>query len=189
MEYLLIFVGAVAAGFCGAGLMLAVNRLTGRRLPGYTAAIAAGASMLAMTLYLEYDWFDRRSAQLPDGVDVVWHNAERQIWRPWTYAFPLTTRFIAMDTDNIGTNENRPELRLVDMMFVQRWTPDRLNTAVFDCADNRSALLGAATEFGPDGTVEGVDWGPLDPGDPVLETACKGGKAHARTERAEDPSG
>lgn len=179
MEYLLIFLGAIVAGFAGAGVMMLVNRVTGRRLPGWSALVAAGAAMLGMTVYLEYDWFDRRSAQLPDGVEVVWHNADRQLWRPWTYVFPLTTRFIAMDVENVGTNEAQPDMRLVDLMFAQRWTPDRLSKALFDCAGGRSAQISAETEFGPDGTVEGVDWSPVGPEDPVIQNACRRGKAHA----------
>jgi hypothetical protein len=178
MEYLLIFIGAIVAGFCGAGIVLLVNLLIGRRLPGYSVAIAAGASMLAMTLYLEYDWFDRRVAELPPGVEVVWHNDQSQIWRPWTYIFPLTTRFIAMDSVNIGTNAARPDTHIVDMLFVQRWTPDRLSKVVFDCATGQSAKLTPEAIFHPDGTVEGVDWDPVNPEDPVIQTVCSGGENH-----------
>ncbi|MCR9088536.1 MAG: hypothetical protein NXH97_17530 [Rhodobacteraceae bacterium] len=188
MEYLLILLGAIAAGFGGAGIMMAVNRLTGRRLPGWSSLVAAGAAMLGMTLYLEYDWFDRRSAQLPEGIEVVWNNAERQAWRPWTYVFPLTTRFIAMDVEHVGTNETQPDLRLVEMMFVQRWTRDRLSRAVFDCAANRSAQVGLDTNFGPDGTVEGVDWDPVGPEDPVKLRACREGNSDAGDSQ-EDRSG
>lgn len=188
MEYLLILLGAIAAGFSGAGIVLFINLFVGRKLPGWLTAVAAGAAMLGMTLYLENDWFDRRSAQLPEGVEVVWHNAERQAWRPWTYVFPLTTRFIAMDVENVGTNDTQPDLRLVEMMFVQRWTRDRLSRAVFDCANNRSAQIDADTNFGPDGTVEGVDWDPVGPDDPVILNACRRGKADAG-DNQEDRSG
>lgn len=189
MEYLLILLGAIAAGFSGAGILLVVNMLTGRRLPGWLTAVAAGVAMLGMTLYLEYDWFERRSTKLPDGVEVVWHNAERQIWRPWTYVFPLTTRFIAMDVEHIGTNAAQPQYRMVEMLFVQRWTRDRLTTAVFDCDTNQSAVIGATTEFGPDGTVEGADWDPVGPEDPVKEIACMRGKADAGDSTETDRSG
>ncbi|MCV6595669.1 MAG: hypothetical protein OIF40_01115 [Mangrovicoccus sp.] len=179
MEYLLILLGAIVAGFFGAGLVLIINLFVGKRLPKWSMAVAAGIAMLSMTLYLEYDWFDRRSAELPEGIEVVWHNGQKQIWRPWTYVFPLTTRFIAMDTVNIGSNEHRPELRLVDMLFVQRWTRDRLNKVIFDCDLDQSAVITPQTIFGTDGAVEGADWDPVDPNDPVAIAACKGRESHA----------
>ena len=189
MEYLLIFLGAIAAGFFGAGVILIVNLLVGRRLPGWTTAVAAGVAMLGMTLYLEYDWFARRSAELPTGVEVAWHDAQRQIWRPWTYLFPLTTRFIAMDVTNIGTNTAQPDLHMVDLLFVQRWTRDRLSKVVFDCAAGRNALIDGDAEFGPDGAVEGVVWDPVAPGDPVLEKACRGGNIDDSEATEESRSG
>ncbi|MEM1163230.1 MAG: hypothetical protein AAGJ28_20050 [Pseudomonadota bacterium] len=185
MEYLLILLGAIVAGFFGAGVILIINLLFGRRLPGWSTAVAAGVAMLGMTIYLEYDWFKRRTAELPQGVEVAWQNGQRQIWRPWTFIFPLTTRFIAMDVENVGVTEANPELRMVDTLFVQRWTRDRLNKVVFDCNEQRNALIGPDTTFGPDGTLEGVDWDPVSPDDPVLQLACEGGENNgAKASRA-----
>lgn len=178
MEYLLILLGAIAAGFAGAGVILAANLVLGGRLPKWTMAVAAGAAMLGMTLYLEYDWFDRRSAQLPETVEVVWQNGARQIWRPWTYVFPLTTRFIAIDMDNVGTHPEQAGLRLTDILFVQRWTRDRLVKAMVDCDTGQSAQVRDDTSFAPDGSVPGVDWDPMSTDDPVRLALCHGGEDH-----------
>ncbi|MEM1361329.1 MAG: hypothetical protein AAGF94_06375 [Pseudomonadota bacterium] len=176
MEYLLILLGAIAAGFVGAGVILIANLILGGRLPKWTMAIAAGVAMLGMTLYLEYDWFDRRSDQLPENVQVVWQDGARQIWRPWTYLFPLTTRFIAIDLENVGTHPEKTGLRLTDILFVQRWTRDRLVKAVVDCERGQSAQVHNNTSFAPDGSVPGVDWDPMSTDDPVRLALCDGGE-------------
>ena len=61
-------IATIFAGIACAGIAMALNRLTGRRLPKWIMPIAAGAGMIGMTISNEYTWFGRTAERLPAGA-------------------------------------------------------------------------------------------------------------------------
>ena len=166
-------IATIFAGIACAGIAMVLNILTGRRLPRWIMPVAAGAGMIAMTIYNEYTWFDRTADSLPEGVEVAM-TVEEQSWlRPWTQAFPYTKRFVAVDTGTARVNENLPDQRMADLYFFGRWSPVNQAPMLFDCMGARSALLIDGAEFAADGTVQNADWQAMPPGDPILRLICE----------------
>lgn len=162
----------VAAGFAAGGAALALHRLSGRRLPRWTVPAAAGAAMLAYAVWSEYSWFARTAGALPADVTVAAKNRDAALWRPWTYVFPVTDLFAAVDRRTRRTHPAAPGQVMVDVHLIGRWQPVRSATVLFDCPGHRRADLAAGVDFAPDGTVAAAAWQPLPADDPVLLAAC-----------------
>jgi hypothetical protein len=165
-------IATLTAGFAAAGAMLLVNRLTGRRLPRWLIPVAAGAAMIGVTISSEYGWFGRNLAALPDGLVVVRQVEERAFYRPWTYAAPYVSRFIALDQASIRTNAAVPEQRMADLYVFGRWAPPRKVPVLIDCAGARRADLVDEVRFADDGQVEDAAWQQLEAGDALIGAAC-----------------
>jgi hypothetical protein len=165
-------VATFIAGIGGAGLMMLINRLTGRRLPKWLIPVAAGGAMLAATISSEYGWYDRTIDTLPEGFSVVQTVESRALYRPWTYVKPFTERFVALDEAALRTNQNLPDMRMADLYFYGRWAPLNKMTVMADCLKNRRAPLVDGVAFDDAGNVTGADWLSVPSDDPLLESIC-----------------
>ena len=163
----------IFAGVAGAGIMMVIIRATGQRLPKWLTPVAAGTVMIAVSVSSEYSWFGRTKASLPQGLEVIETVETSALWRPWTYAVPITERFVALDTASIQTNPTQPELRLGQIYFYGRWSPlNRLNVAT-DCQANRRAALIGGITFADNGALVGAEWVSAPKGDPLIEAMCE----------------
>ena len=167
-------IATVFAGIACAGIAMIVNIVTGRRLPRWIVPVIAGLGMLATTISNEYTWYGRTAEQLPEGLQVAMTVEEQSWFRPWTQIWPYTKRFVAVDKATARTNENQPGQRLVDLYFFGRWSPVNQAPMLFDCIENRAALLIDGAQFASDGSVENAAWEPRAPDDPILLLACEG---------------
>ncbi|MGC9371074.1 MAG: hypothetical protein ACP5DX_16185 [Paracoccaceae bacterium] len=168
-------IATIVAGVGAAGLVLAVNRLTGGRLPRWAMPVAAGGAMIAFTVWSEYSWFARTRAALPEGVTVASTVETRGGLRVWTYAFPYVSRFSAIDRRSLRTHPDLPGQRILHVLLFARWSPPSQLPVLFDCEGHRRADLGPATRFGEGGRVIDPDWRALEAGDPLLRAACAEG--------------
>ncbi len=166
------FVATVTAGFAGAGVTLALARLTGGRVPGRAAPVIAGAAMIVFLIWSEYSWYARTAAALPPGVEVAQTIENSGMLRPWTLVWPYVHRFVAVDTGRARTNPDLPGQRMADLYFFGRWAPVNRVTVLFDCPGGRSAEMVEGVDFAADGQVTGVTWRPMAASDPVFATAC-----------------
>lgn len=164
-------IAAFFSAFAAAGLVLVVNLISGGRLPKWAMPVAAGAALLGYAIWSEYSWFDRTTAELPEGVEVTFTHQSRAFWRPWTLAAPFTDRFIALDTASIRTNDAVPHQRIADLYFFGRWSPRRGLEVVVDCREGRFAPLPSA-ELSETGEATDAAWATPAPGDTTLDTAC-----------------
>ncbi len=165
------FIAALTSGFALFGVLMLVNRLTGRWMPrwAYTAAVAAG--MLSYSIWSEYTWADR--AIVPgSGYVEASRNAQSVWYRPWTYIWPQSNRMIALDARFTRTHPDQPQLVLTRVALMGRWVPEYGYLAVFDCDASARADLLAGVELLDDGTLRGAEWVPLGADDPVLGAAC-----------------
>lgn len=166
-------IATIFAGIAAAGLMMIVNIATGRRLPRWLTPVAAGLGMIVATVSNEYTWYDRTADALPEGIEVAL-TVEEQSWiRPWTQAWPYTERFVAVDTGTARQNQNLPGQRMADIYFFGRWSPVNKAPMLFDCTNDRSAILIDGADFAEDGAVADADWRALPPDDPLMGLVCE----------------
>lgn len=165
-------IGTIVAGVAAALLVWALNRSLKGRLPSWLVPVAAGAAMLLATISSEYSWFARAQSNMPEGFVVAETVEERKFYRPWTYAKPFVSRFIAVDQATARTHPARPEQRLVDLVIYGRWARTAKIPALFDCGTNARADLVDGVEFGADGGVLNADWHDMDANAPLLQAAC-----------------
>ncbi|TGD43489.1 hypothetical protein EEB11_08745 [Pseudotabrizicola sediminis] len=167
-ELLAALIAAVAFG----AMVHLLRRVTGSILPRWTVMAAAAAGLIGTTIWLEYDWFNRVSAELPDGVRVVWHAEEVMALRPWTMITPITTRFVAMDTRDIAQHPNNADLRMAKLFNFARWQPMTDALMVFDCAQRRQVLVAEGVAISADGSLQGAEWVSATDGDGFQAAAC-----------------
>lgn len=161
----------VSAGFAGAGIALLARRLV-RSAPRWLVPVAAGSAMIALAVSLEYTWFARTRAALPERVEVALAHEARAPWRPWTYVVPFVDRFVAVDRGSVMTHEAVADQRIVDLLIFGRWAPTTRVRSVFDCAAGRRADLVEGVSFGRDGTIDGATWHDMGLADPLVRAAC-----------------
>lgn len=165
-------IGVIVAGVLGGGVASLIRRLV-PMLPRWSIPAAAGLGMLFVSITLEYAWFERTRAALPDQVEVALTNESSAPWRPWTYAVPLVNRFIAVDRRTLQTHDAAPTLRMVDLVAFARWTPPSRLTVVVDCADGRRVDLVPGVTLTEDGHVEGGTWHAMGRDHAVTRIACR----------------
>ena len=164
-------IAVIVAGFAGAGIALILNKMTGGRLPRWLMPVVAGAAMIAMAIFNEYDWYPRTVGGLPEGVEVAVTAGESALWRPWTLVVPFTSRFIAVDTDSLREVEGEAPLRVIDIYAFARWQPTRAQRVAVDCAGGRRADLGSEVRLA-DEALAGAIFREVGAADPVVAAAC-----------------
>lgn len=166
-------IGTIVAGVAAGLLVWALNRTLKGRLPKWLMPVAAGAAMLVATISSEYGWFARTQASMPQGFEVAQTIEEKAFYRPWTYAKPFVSRFVAVDLAGLRTHPDQPDQRIVDLVFYGRWARTAKVPMLFDCAGGRRADIADGVAFGSDGAVLDAAWhtGPDD--DDIVNAACK----------------
>lgn len=165
-------IGTLMAGAAAALLVWALNRTLKGRLPKWLMPAAAGAAMIVATISSEYGWFARATANLPDGMVVAQTVEETAFYRPWTYAKPFITRFVAVDQISARTHPDQPDQRIVDLVFYGRWTRTAKVPMLFDCKAGRRADIVDGIDFGDNGDVINAQWREVAADDPILKAAC-----------------
>lgn len=164
-----------AVGILAACMIYMIRRSLakrGRSLPRWVLPALIGSSMIGYSVWNEYTWFDRISSRLPPAVAVVGKGEHSAAWSPWTYVWPVTTRFVALDTRNRMQSAEQPSLVVTEILLVERWQPTRRVPLAFDCHHHRRAELVGNARIEPDGSLHGSRWQPVEPNDPVLQAAC-----------------
>jgi len=170
---LLIDIAAmVCTGISFAGIFLGLRKVMGERLPKWALPAVIGAGMVGYSIWSEYSWYYRVTGVLPGEVAVVLVPEDRSPLRPWTYLFPTSTRFMALDRTVMIVSAAHPSFRMADLMVVERWMPTRRVPLAFDCAGGRHADLSAGAAMAADGTLTGTRWVAAAPGDAMQGAAC-----------------
>lgn len=164
-------IAVIVAGIAAGGVVLIVRRAI-PAMPRWMMPVVAGAAMLAVSISLEYSWFQRNAAALPDGVEVATTHENRAFWRPWTYAVPYIDRFIAVDRVGMLQNPAAENQQMTSLYIFGRWTPVRRIRAVFDCKTGRRADLLPDVVLADDGVVPDSAWIVTGRDDAVTRIVC-----------------
>ena len=162
-------VATVAAGLGAAGLALLLNHITGGRLPRWAMPVAAGLSMIGYAIWSEYTWAERTLARLPGGMAVVQSVEDQAIYKPWTYLVPQVTRLAVLDTQSIQTNNEMPDVRLVDLYLLGRWRAPNKIPQMIDCKSNARADVTEQALTDP-GTA---DWIAMEGDNLLVQKSCE----------------
>jgi hypothetical protein len=168
---LVTFIGAVMTAVLAACVAFIIQRWTGVNARWLIPA-SAGAAMLGFTLWNDYTWFSRLSADLPPEVVVVRTFDQSNAMQPWSLAVPITNRFQAVNRATRQRSEVDPNIVRAEVYLVARWTPTFTTIQVFDCATGRRA---DAVDPGPDGLPKPEAWTQISRDDPLLAAACAQG--------------
>lgn len=167
------FIAMIAAGAGLAGLVMLIRKVSRGRLPSWAIPAAIGAGMLSFSIWNEYTWYPRASGALPAEVIILSAPVASNIWRPWTYVFPIHQRFAAYDGVSAKTSTENPAIRQGEVVLVQRWQASRRIPIAVDCAKGLRADLIEDAAIAPDGTLSGGEWYPAEADDPLQQAACK----------------
>lgn len=159
-------IAVLFAGFAGAGLMLLAARVSGGRLPKWVVPLGAGAAMIGTTISSEYSWYARTASALPPELTVAQSVPARAWWRPWTFAVPMTERFVAVNTDTLLDNADQPGLYLAQVYFFGRWKPVTQLQVMVDCPGARRADPTLGDDSPP-------VWRDTGAEDPIVKTVCE----------------
>ncbi|THD85050.1 hypothetical protein E7811_04835 [Aliigemmobacter aestuarii] len=166
-------IAAIVAAMGFGGIALLMRKISGSRIPRWFVTVVAAAGLIGVTIWLEYDWFDRVSGELPEGFEIVETRTEPQALRPWTFIVPMTSGFLAMDRSKTARHPERAELKVVQLFAFERWKNPRNALMVFDCAEGRRVPVTEGMNIGPDGTLTGAEWIVPETEDRLQKAACQ----------------
>jgi len=172
---LMDYIATFAAGLGLVGFVVIVRHLSKGRLPKWTIPASIGLGMLMFSIWNEYTWYTRTTSALPEQVIILSSPVDQVAYRPWTYLFPVSSRFAALDGLGMVKSPGNDNFRLAEVMLVQRWTPTRRVPVAFDCAGGRRADMIEGVELAPDGTLTGGEWMNVGQEDELQRAACQEG--------------
>lgn len=162
--------GTMAVGLGAAAVIYAAShaaRAMGRPLPRWLLPVGIGLSALCFTIWNEYTWFPRVTAQLPPGVHVLETGTGGKAWRPWAFVVPMVTRFTVLDARDVQTVQvDDVAERRAPVLLIERWQPTQIVQMGFDCIGGRQRGITAAGEATP--------WHPAPQGDRAQVLICGG---------------
>lgn len=168
-------IAAIFAAFSMWGIGMGLVKLSRGHLPKWLPPLFAGVGLLGFAVWSEYDWFGRQTRDLPEGVVVVWTASDPTPLRPWTFLFPYTSRFAAVDQRAIVAHPTASGLVMARVYSFGRWQPVRDGMMVFDCKANRQVPVREGMEIDAAGTLIGAEWIEVDADDGYQSAVCKAG--------------
>ena len=155
-------VGAIVLAIACVGTLLLVFKSFGKKVPKGLVPLVAGLSMAGFAFWEDYSWFGRATSNLPENHVVVSAPKSSDMFRPWSFIVPRTARFIWIDTSKIEKSPTQPDIRLAQLTFTQRYTPNIIVSRFFDCSRAGNAVAPGQDPL----PVEG------ETGDRIIETVC-----------------
>lgn len=152
--------GVIAVGIGAAAVLYALlhaARKAGFAPPRWLLPAGIGLAMVGYSVWNDYAWYDRAKGRLPADAQVLLTGTEKMAWAPWTYLFPITTRFAAVDPSSI--QRSGADAATAQITLVERRGPMLVVPQDFDCQGGR-IRPGSG------------DWVAVDPDDPAFAYIC-----------------
>lgn len=169
---LLTLVGAIVLAVAVVGTIALTFRVLKKPVPRGVMPLAAGIAMVGFMAWNENSWFDRTVADLPDTFEVVATGEFSNFIQPWTLIWPRTSRFIAIDTAGIITNETNPDIKAAELVIAERYTPTRVRPQLINCATKEATDISADTELDDAGLPIGATWFSIEDQNEFLDAVC-----------------
>lgn len=169
---LLTLLGAIVLAAAACGVVMALVRATGRKVPKGLLALTAGVSMIGFMAWNENSWFSRQVADLPDTVVVLRTGEFSNFIQPWTVLFPRINRYLAVDTANIVTNDFDPSVKAVEVLIAERYAPTRVRRQLVNCETREGADFPTGAALDERGLPTDAQWRPLPADDPLIPVVC-----------------
>lgn len=173
MTNILYLVGAVVLAAGIVGTVLPIFKALRLRPPKGLLPLIAGASILGFHIMIEYTWFDRNVAELPDSLVVARTIHDREWWQPWTYIVPKIDRYVAFDAETMRIGGIDGDMAASVFYFVARYNPTLTVRQLYDCTQPRRIDLVGTAPFAEDGAPLEDDWMPIDANDPLRAALCR----------------
>ncbi|MDP5135411.1 hypothetical protein [Rheinheimera baltica] len=167
-------IATVFAGLGAAGIALLLRKLSSNRAPRWLIPVFAGAAMLGFQIQGEYSWYQYQASRLPAGVVVVKAIEQKAAWRPWSYLYPQTLRFIAADVANASANTQNPDVKLVDLYFFERRAMARRVPVVLHCGQMARADFTEQLDIPISSAPLSAQWQSLSADDALITAVCTG---------------
>lgn len=155
--------GVVAVGIGAAAVLYALLHLArkvGLAPARWLLPVGIGLSMIAYSVWNDYAWYGRAKDRLPEDAQILLTGTESPPWAPWSYVFPITTRFAALDPASIERAD--ADAASARITLVERRGPTLVVRQDFDCAGRRIRPASA-------------DWVPVEGDDPAFAYICREG--------------
>ncbi|MCA0042207.1 hypothetical protein [Celeribacter litoreus] len=167
---LLEFIATISAGVGAAGIILGLQKVTKSNFPKWLMPSCAGVAMLAFSVWSDYSWASRAEQNLGTDPVVAVTIDKRQVWRPWTFIVPVTTRFIALERDGA---EIKGETVVTEMYLASRREQSAIVPVAFDCHElQRAEATGLPEGAWTEDDLATLAWIDVEEDDPTLRTAC-----------------
>ncbi|WP_215399112.1 hypothetical protein [Rheinheimera oceanensis] len=166
-------IATVFAGLGAAGIALLLRKLSKNRAPRWLIPVFAGTAMLGFQIQSEYTWYQHTASRLPTGVVVIKKIEQQTAWRPWSYLYPQTLRFIAADVANASANNINPQVKLVDLYFFERRAQARRVPQVVHCLQHAQADFSTQLQVPEGSTAVDAGWKKLSSDDPLISALCR----------------
>lgn len=160
-------IATITAGMGAAGIALCL-RIFLTRLPKWIIPASAGLGMLLFQIYSEYNWYPHTKSQLPQGSTVVAEVSETAPYRPWSYAKPQITRFIAVDAANRATVDAENRIVQANLYFFERRQPAKTLPVLADCRNGVQAEA-----LSQNGRISAQAWGKTAYTDKLIAAVCR----------------
>lgn len=165
-------IATVFAGLGAAGIALVIRKTSRNRAPRWLIPVFAGAAMLGFQIHGEYSWYQHQASRLPAGVVVVKAIEQKAAWRPWSYLYPQTLRFIAADVANASANSKNNDIKLVDLYFFERRAVARRVPVVLHCSAFARADFTEQLDIPSGDAPLSKQWQTLTADDALIQAVC-----------------
>ena len=168
-------VATIALAVVACLLLWAIGRRFRRPLPGYALPMVAAAVAIGYGVYAEYSWASRMEAGLPASIVVLSRVEDSSALAPWTLLLPRVERFSAVDTTALRRHPAHPELRLAEVLLLQRFHPVRRVPQLVDCAGARVADVPPDGGFDAEGLPADPRWRSGEDEARLVTAVCEAG--------------
>lgn len=162
-------IATIVAGLGAAGIAMLLRKLSANKLPRSLVPIFAGIAMILFQVIGEYQWFEHQQTLLPEGVAVVMTAQDQKPWRPWSYLWPQTNRFIAADFKNAVANEHNPNIKLLTLYVFEQKSPALPIKQVIDCQFKKRADFSKELPIPAQGEAPNELWRDVETDSKLLE--------------------
>lgn len=165
-------------GVLAASVSYILYTLSRRRIPRAIIPFAAAIAMIAYNVWHEMTWYKRTAAALPEGIVLVAKGPPVESpMSPWTYVYPRTDSFLALDTRTVQPLPKSDSRYLFQVLDVGRFYAARRTSRIVDCAAREEATIDATTKFDAEGLPSGLAWSKIPAGNRIVEVVCPNGAA------------